>query len=489
MQADFAIITIREDEFAAVARRFPGVPRHGDVSGRSYLMGQVRTKDGKACSVAVARCSESGPQVAQQLARDIISDLSPTLILVVGIAGGVPDSDFTLGDVIVSSRIHDFGINAYQPGKIEWDERGGIHPAVGDIVSSLPMYSTWLDGWNTQNSIGMARPTLDKEVFKDFDLSRFAEEEKKSIFVGELPLSWQQKMMSSLKKYFGNPGSLPEPVYRTRSIASSGSLVHDPKILLQWLQNARDIRAVEMEAGGVLLAAQQLRQKDYPVLSVRGISDIVGLKREDEWTAYACHSAAAFTYALLTAHTRIFDNIWRHKPVASSPARTQGSTPAAVEDDGSVKIYIIYDKEDEEYERELATHLKLLQRQHYISTFHSHQLDTEDPAEAIDPHLDAAQIVLLLISPAFMASDLNYDYEMKRAFQRRATEKISVVPIILRDADLEGTPIPDLQALPKSRKPIASQDKPGRDEAWVEVARSIRDICKILSSKSEDQHK
>lgn len=485
---DFAIITIRDDEYRAVAHHFPLTSKDRGPSRRIYNFGTVQTKDGKAYSVAVARSAADGPQAAQQLASDMISDLSPSLLLVVGIAGGVPDNDFTLGDVVVSSRVLDFGVNAYKPDGIAWDVRGGANTRVEDIVANLVMYDTAFEGWNTPAVIGMARPVLDRSKFKDFDLSLMTEEERRALFDGPVLASWQQKIMESLQLHFGDQ-ALPEKrsSYVTGSIAASGSLVRDVDILKQWLLDARGIRAVEMETGGVFQAARQLRQ-DYPVIAIRGISDIVGLKREQRWISYACHSAAAFAYAFLTADSSMFDNICRHRSVTTSPARTQGSTPAAVEDDGSVKIYIIYDKEDEKYERELAAHLKLLQRQHYISTFHSHQLDTENPAEALDPHLDAARIVLLLISPAFMASDLNYDYEMKRAFQRRDTEKISVVPIILRDADLEGTPIPDLQALPKSRKPIASQDQSGRDEAWVEVAKSIRDMCKILSSKSEDQH-
>ena len=34
-------------------------------------------------------------------------------------------------------------------------------------------------------------------------------------------------------------------------------------------------------------------------MTIRGISDIVGLKRDERWTAYACQTAAAFTYAFI----------------------------------------------------------------------------------------------------------------------------------------------------------------------------------------------
>lgn len=46
MQADFAIITIREDEYQAVADRFSPQPWHG-TNGRTYGISQIQTKDGK----------------------------------------------------------------------------------------------------------------------------------------------------------------------------------------------------------------------------------------------------------------------------------------------------------------------------------------------------------------------------------------------------------------------------------------------------------
>jgi nucleoside phosphorylase len=53
-----------------------------------------------------------------------------------------------------------------------------------------------------------------------------------------------------------------------------------------------------MELGGVYVAGQRINRQ-YPVLAIRGISDIVGFKRDDEWTKYACKTAAAFAIALV----------------------------------------------------------------------------------------------------------------------------------------------------------------------------------------------
>ena len=57
-----------------------------------------------------------------------------------------------------------------------------------------------------------------------------------------------------------------------------------------------------MEISGVFEAARH-STGDLPVIAIRGISDIVGFKRDSRWTDYACNSAAAFCHALLKSGT------------------------------------------------------------------------------------------------------------------------------------------------------------------------------------------
>ena len=125
MRADVAIITTRADKFEAVLKRFsPNKPQKGS-SGRTYGICQVKTRDEKNCNVALVRCSEEGSDASQQVTNDIIRDLDPYILLVVGITGGVPDDEFTLGDVIISSRIHNLNVSALQAGNIsKFDIRG-----------------------------------------------------------------------------------------------------------------------------------------------------------------------------------------------------------------------------------------------------------------------------------------------------------------------------------------------------------------------------
>src|SRR5713226_5810158 len=138
MKVNIAIMTIREDEFTAVRSRFQ-TERQQISGGRTYLIGEVKTEK-QTYTIAIARCSEQGNDASQILAHYIIQNLDPQLILVVGIAGGAPRDEFTLGDVVVSTRIVNPNVDAWQvDGTTDYMTGGGpSHPLVEDIVSLLP---------------------------------------------------------------------------------------------------------------------------------------------------------------------------------------------------------------------------------------------------------------------------------------------------------------------------------------------------------------
>ena len=83
-----------------------------------------------------------------------------------------------------------------------------------------------------------------------------------------------------------------------RRIVSSDRLIKDPELLQQWRRVLKSVAAVEMESAGVYLLCQR---HPLPFLAIRGMSDIVGWKRDEAWTLYACHTAAAYTKMLAGA--------------------------------------------------------------------------------------------------------------------------------------------------------------------------------------------
>ena len=123
---DIGIITIRPDENTEILTRIPKTSIFDGIDEMRYRLGTILCKNGTEISVAVARCIEQGNIEAQKVATNLFYDLNPQWIFVVGIAGGVPSSDFSLGDVIVSSRIYDLTLEASMPnGEREYSIKGG----------------------------------------------------------------------------------------------------------------------------------------------------------------------------------------------------------------------------------------------------------------------------------------------------------------------------------------------------------------------------
>src|SRR5258706_7060134 len=112
---DFAVITIREDENKAMLRRLPNKQIY-EGSNRSYIISRLPLADNTEYLIAVIRSLEQGEGQAQDVARDAIEDLDPTWLLLVGIAGGVPANEFSLGDVVVATRLADFSVTAALEG-------------------------------------------------------------------------------------------------------------------------------------------------------------------------------------------------------------------------------------------------------------------------------------------------------------------------------------------------------------------------------------
>jgi hypothetical protein len=144
-----------------------------------------------------------------------------------------------------------------------------------------------------------------------------------------------------------------------------------------------------------------------------------------------------------------------------------------------IQVFISYSHQDEGLREELVVHLSNLRRQGIISAWHDRAIEAGTEWEAqIKEHLESAQVILLLISPPFMASAYCYDIEMQRAIERHDTGTARVIPIILRPVDWKDTPFSKLQALPKDALPVTKWSD--RDSAFLDVVQGIRRAVESL---------
>jgi TIR domain len=151
---------------------------------------------------------------------------------------------------------------------------------------------------------------------------------------------------------------------------------------------------------------------------------------------------------------------------------------------GNIEIFISYSHKDEDLWEELVTHLSNLRRQGKITAWHDRAIEAGTEWETqIKDCLESAQVILLLISPPFMASTYCYDIEMQRAIERHQAGTARVIPIILRPVDWKDTPFSKLQALPKDALPVTMWGD--RDSAFLDVAQGIRRAVESLSQKKK----
>lgn len=85
-------------------------------------------------------------------------------------------------------------------------------------------------------------------------------------------------------------------------------------------------------------------------------------------------------------------------------------------------------------------------------------------------------MILLLVSPDFIASDYCYEREMNRALERHQRGDARVIPVILRPCDWKDLPFGKLLATPKDGRPITKW--PNVDEAFQDVVSAIKGALK-----------
>lgn len=155
----------------------------------------------------------------------------------------------------------------------------------------------------------------------------------------------------------------------------------------------------------------------------------------------------------------------------------------------SVKLFLSYSHKDEPFRDVLATHLKILERQKVIDVWHDHMIGAGAEFEDdIDVNLKTADIILLLVSADFMASDYCVNKEVPRAMQKHEDKTATVIPISLRPCDTKNMAFMKLQGLPKNFKPISKWEC--QDEAYADIVKGIRTIAeKIRNQRSLNQPK
>src|SRR5712692_6263786 len=146
-----------------------------------------------------------------------------------------------------------------------------------------------------------------------------------------------------------------------------------------------------------------------------------------------------------------------------------------------VELFYCYAREDIALHKELDKHLSGLKDQLSLRVWHNREIRPGvEWEQEIHIHLNTAHIILLLVSPDFMASEY-CSKETNQALKRHEQGSTCVIPILLRPVNCEGAPFSSLHMLPTNAKPITMWAN--RDQAYSDIAEVIREETVAILAK------
>ncbi len=130
-------------------------------------------------------------------------------------------------------------------------------------------------------------------------------------------------------------------------------------------------------------------------------------------------------------------------------------------------------------------HLAVYDRQRHIRKWWDGKLlGGQYVDQKILERLSQSDIILLLVSSSFLASDYCYEKEMAQAMAQHASGRSVVVPVILRPCAWKTTPLGKLKALPKDGKALTQWQN--RDEAGLSIAEGVVRIVADLQARQKE---
>jgi adenylate kinase family enzyme len=140
------------------------------------------------------------------------------------------------------------------------------------------------------------------------------------------------------------------------------------------------------------------------------------------------------------------------------------------------KIFISYSKQDLKLVNKFIDHLSALKQDGKVASWYCSELIAgTDWDSEINKHFEDSDIICFMVSPNFMRTQYIHEFEIAKAFERKAKDpKFIIVPIILDFCrwSTEKNNLSQYTALPYTTKPIVDFDN--QNKAWYIVEECLR---------------
>jgi tetratricopeptide (TPR) repeat protein len=156
----------------------------------------------------------------------------------------------------------------------------------------------------------------------------------------------------------------------------------------------------------------------------------------------------------------------------------------------STPIFISYAHKDEEWKDRVVTHLRVLELEGMLDVWDDRRIEAGDDWRAeIETAINAASIAVLLISANFLTSKFILDNEVPRLLQRRASEGVRVIPLIVKPCAWQQVKwLSPIQARPKDGKPLSSGNDYQIDTDLAALANEVAGIVRRVGSHDVRAH-
>lgn len=287
--ATIGIVTALPEEFAAM-RLMLDEESSNPVAGdpNDYFVGTIGAENGEgAHTVLVTMLKDMGNNSATAAATHLLRSFPHVEdVLMVGIAGGIPDptspeTHVRLGDVVVSNKEGVVQYDNLKLGMTNLKIRSSADRPSARLLGAVKLLET--DEY-------LKKFPWEQFISRGGDMAQRPEDNQDQLF------DWS-KSVPSLIPHPSDPGrraGLPKIHYGR--IGASNVLLKNPQLRDQLRKNC-GVLAVEMEGSGVADATWHTGQS-YMV--IRGISDYCDEKKNDVWHAYAAVVAAAYARAVIS---------------------------------------------------------------------------------------------------------------------------------------------------------------------------------------------
>ncbi|MCD6013265.1 MAG: hypothetical protein K0Q79_3127 [Flavipsychrobacter sp.] len=146
------------------------------------------------------------------------------------------------------------------------------------------------------------------------------------------------------------------------------------------------------------------------------------------------------------------------------------------------RIFISYAHRNEELKNEFRTMIRPMEKEGHWKVWDDRWLLPGDIwNREILKHLDEANVIVLMLTKEFFASEYIYDVELSRAIKRHEQGDAMVIGIVVSDCLWEKTPLCKILILPKDA--LAVEKHPHKDEVWKSAAKTIEETINIWQGK------